>query len=509
MRDSLVERLAESIAANANGPAMDSANRLAAKDDRQGRIAKILSQAAIASHVCAFRGSYYWFDGEIYVEVGKDQLSLALSNAMKLCAITDADICVRGKAIIEFCRSQIGISTIDPSKSMICFSNGVLNIDTEEFSGFGSEKHVTNKLAYNYDPNATCPRWESFLAEVLPEKEDESVLQEYLGVIFMDRSKFKLEKMLFLVGTGSNGKSVVFETITGILGPDNVSNFDLSALTTGAGSGTNAYNIASVDGKLLNYCSDIGKRETNGDGIKNLISGEPCTARQIFKEPYSARHIPPMMANANELPPTTDHSKGYFRRLILITFGVHISDDKQDTQLSIKLRNEYSGIFNWILEGRRRFIANGFKFSNSQRSKDRVAEYEIESNSILMFLCENKYAAYPVYTSQSATIKPVSELYKEYCLYCEQSNFKKFSVKAFGGKMKEKRYGSGNNGARYYEIYKMPTVDDFSWISGGGKTSMSLTEWEEVVAFRNGFDKVVKVAPEKVNREEIDNVVPF
>jgi len=176
---------------------------------------------------------------------------------MKLCAVTDADICVRGKVIVEFCIKQIGISTIEPSKGIICFKNGVLNIDTEEFFNFSPDLHVTNKLEYEYDRTAKCPKWESFLSEVLPDKEDESVLQEYLGVIFMDRSKFKLEKMLFLVGTGSNGKSVVFETITGILGKDNVSNFDLSALTTGSGSGTNAYNIASVDGKLLNYCSDI------------------------------------------------------------------------------------------------------------------------------------------------------------------------------------------------------------------------------------------------------------
>jgi len=71
MRDSLVERLTSTIAANVNGGLMDTANRLTVKDERQGRIAKLLSDSAISSHVCAFRGSYYWFDGEIYVRLGK------------------------------------------------------------------------------------------------------------------------------------------------------------------------------------------------------------------------------------------------------------------------------------------------------------------------------------------------------------------------------------------------------------------------------------------------------
>ena len=52
--------------------------------------------------------------------------------------------------------------------------------------------------------------WRMFLDEVLPDKNMQKVLQEFLGSIFVDRRVAKMETMLVLRGSGSNGKSVVF-----------------------------------------------------------------------------------------------------------------------------------------------------------------------------------------------------------------------------------------------------------------------------------------------------------
>ena len=83
--------------------------------------------------------------------------------------------------------------------------------------------------------------------------------------------------MLVLRGSGSNGKSVVFETIMGILGRENVSNFGIGALITG---NERKKNIAFINGKRLNYCSEIQALEfgKDSDTLKSLISGEPTEA---------------------------------------------------------------------------------------------------------------------------------------------------------------------------------------------------------------------------------------
>ncbi|MEB3372615.1 hypothetical protein SFC43_01335 [Bacteroides sp. CR5/BHMF/2] len=110
------------------------------------------------------------------------------------------------------------------------------------------------KCSYDYNPEEHIFLWKQFIDEVLPDEGWQHVFQEFLGSIFIDRRTAKIETMLVLRGSGSNGKSVVFETIMGILGRDNVSNFGIGALITGT---ERKKNIAYINGKRLNYCSEI------------------------------------------------------------------------------------------------------------------------------------------------------------------------------------------------------------------------------------------------------------
>lgn len=108
---------------------------------------------------------------------------------------------------------------------------------------------------------------------VLPQTELQSVLAEYLGYIFFKSSSLKLEKVLLLYGTGANGKSVLFEIISALLGSESTTNFSLQSLTDEKG-----YQKAMIANKLLNYASEInGKLEASM--FKKLISGEPVEAR--------------------------------------------------------------------------------------------------------------------------------------------------------------------------------------------------------------------------------------
>ena len=120
----------------------------------------------------------------------------------------------------------------------------------------------------------------------MPDEGWQHVFQEVLGSIFIDRRTAKIETMLVLRGSGSNGKSVVFETIMGILGRDNVSNFGIGALITGT---ERKKNIAYINGKRLNYCSEIQALEIGRDSdvLKSLISGEPTEARPMYGDNFT------------------------------------------------------------------------------------------------------------------------------------------------------------------------------------------------------------------------------
>ena len=144
----------------------------------------------------------------------------------------------------------------DSGNIKINFLNTTLVIDMEGNVGEESHKkedYFFHVLSYNYNPKAECPGFRKFLDEVLPEKDVQIVLQEFVGCCL--NPGIKLEKVLCCVGSGFNGKSVFFEIILSLLGEDNVCSYNINSLCDDKG-----YSWAMIKNKLLNYSSDFGAR---------------------------------------------------------------------------------------------------------------------------------------------------------------------------------------------------------------------------------------------------------
>jgi putative DNA primase/helicase len=61
-------------------------------------------------------------------------------------------------------------------------------------------------LPFEFDETATCPMFQKYLDEVLPEKELQHIVAEFFGYVFT--KGLKMEKALLLYGSGANGKSL-------------------------------------------------------------------------------------------------------------------------------------------------------------------------------------------------------------------------------------------------------------------------------------------------------------
>jgi P4 family phage/plasmid primase-like protien len=207
-------------------------------------------------------------------------------------------------------------------------------------------------------------------------------LQEFLGLVFINRNKAKVETMMWLHGNGANGKSVIFNTIMGVLGSSNISNYDIFDLTA---SMNKERNVAKINGKLLNYCSDVDSKTIMNDSIKALISGEPMVARPMYQDSFTVYDIPLMMGNTNRVPYFKETSDAWLRRIRPIPFEITIPEEKQDKKLSDKLTREFSGILNWILVGRERIIKQNFHFTPSSRIEAFLRSYKNMGNTVKQF----------------------------------------------------------------------------------------------------------------------------
>lgn len=322
--------------------------------------------------------------------------------------------------------------------------NGTYHINSNG-SGKGNVLKSANKedyfkyqLPFEFNPDSKAPEFERFLNDVLPDKGCQNVLLEYIAYALT--RQLKLEKVLILYGTGSNGKSAFFEIITALLGATNVSTIDMRKICDESG-----YYRVGLDAKLLNYASEFGGKIDN-QMFKKLISGEPVEARHPNKEPIIIKDYCKFMFNANKLP-EVEHTDAFFRRPIILPFTTKIDKSIMDIHLPKRIiKNELSGIFNLVLDGLERLLRQD-GFSESELINNELAKFKKENNSVAMFLEEEHWIA-----SKTQKIRLI-DLYPFYERYCRESGQISFSRKNFSKRLKELDFIIEPGTNNYYYVW--------------------------------------------------------
>ena len=365
---------------------------------------------------CGEDGFYYYYNHR-YGLIKDQELKKVISGVMKRLKIGNVYQFGSIAGTFNMLKNEASIKIFEPQRRIISFKNCVL--DMSDYTRHDHDPQWMTRIGFgfDYDPNAKCLEWLRFLDYVIPDESSRRVFQEFLGLMFIDSDELSVATALYLYGTGSNGKSVVEGVIRGMLGDDYCSNYELSQLCN---SQSSDYLLADVNGKLLNFAVDMGDKEFSGGRYKALAAREPIMARPIGREPIKVKELPLLISNINKIPVITDSSDGFWRRFKIIHFPRKIEAKDQDARLGSKLRLEFSGIFNWIIEGRKRLMDNDGHFTRSEYMERMATEIRMESNSVLSYTMDSGYVANKVDGSVYSEVKVLSrtfmEQYKEYCL---------------------------------------------------------------------------------------------
>lgn len=428
--------LADNIRQHINKKDIEHAVSIKDNTSRIGKIAYIVHDAVVLSSLSYYSGGMYYFNGQFYSNVTKEEYGDTIYDLLRTMGVDSGDILFRAKDIIRISTVAVRKKVLIYEPHKICFTNGVFDTKSRFFMPFGTEHHIFGAVDYKYDGSLTdddAYLWHQFLREVLPDNRQRKLLQEFLGLLFISRQEAKVDSMLFMVGGGSNGKSVIFNTILGLLGRDNVSNYDVSALTSG---GERKHNLAVINGKRLNYCPDFGTKAVDDAAFKSLTAGEPQPARKLFADPFTAYDIPFLIGNGNKMPPTRDLTNGFFRRVMILPFNVEIPIEKQNRHLSEQLRDEYPAIFNWIIKGTDRIIKNKFKFTENEISSAAVREYQESSNNLFQWI-HDKALRYRGERYDSKKWVRAKYLYDNYTEWCVKFDEQPMNLKGFGVAMRD------------------------------------------------------------------------
>ena len=402
------------------------------------------------------RGIWYVYDGRIW---RPDEGGLKVAELAKLLAdklytfalqIKDEDTRNRyikrvqklqlrknRKTMVEDAKSvhPIPMSAFDRSTHLFNCQNGTLNLQTMEFREHRPDDFLTMVSGIAYDPNAFCPRWNSFISEVMcNDSELASYLQRALGYALTGDTS--LECMFILYGaTSRNGKGTTMETFLKIMG-DYGKTSNPEMLSTKFGN-TNASGpseeIARLAGiRFVNISEPEKKITFNAALVKRLTGNDTINARYLHENSFDFRPVFKIFINTNYLPNVSDMTLFNSGRLKIIPFKRHFEEAEQDKGLKALFAEEenLSGIFNWCLEGYKEF--RKFRLASPNAVVEAIQDYRNDSDRIGQFI-EAWLEEGEAYEVRSAAA------YKLYSDWCRKYNYNAENVKNFKNAM-EKRF---------------------------------------------------------------------
>lgn len=426
-----------------------------------------------------YKGCYYVFNGKIYEVVPK----VVLEQAYQLLVLDLALAPMLGVGTVmnkSFLEVIECYNILHPSFDIVAFSNGVVDfgagLQNPRVMPFSPDYHVTYYHPYEYNPKAKCDRFMNFLHEVLPDRTSRMILQMFLGLGLVQRGSAynqyegressKIELCLLLVGTGANGKSVMFDVACSLFGRDRISKMDYADLTAEGDEGMRGR--FPIKNAIFNWSSDsdpkkFGKRNTGM--FKRLVSGEPVPMRELGKNVLEANSIPYLIFNLNELPFPDDASLGFIRRLQYVSFDVTIPKERQDPELASKIiKNELSGVFNWVFRGALELKKRRYRFPAAEGSLKQLLISLLGSNPAYAWIRAYGMRSDAAAKGEISTWLPSRVLYEYMTRFCRNNDVEEKnipSIQKFGRDMWE-RYGffkKRSTEGNVYQIYGV-TLDD-------------------------------------------------
>lgn len=306
----------------------------------------------------------------------------------------------------------------------IALNDKLLNLKDNNFEVFHPEKKTFYHInASSQDLNIeNCPRWISFLNEVLVDKAgnpDQSlinVIQEMFGYCLANT--LEGHSSFFLVGDGNNGKSVMLSVLRAMIGEDFSESMSIETLTT------NNFSASALIGKKINICVEEESSFVKSDKFKAFVSGDHISIEYKYGARFQWKPTAKFVFATNELPTFSGFNEGLLRRIKIIPFNKRIDDKKRDTKLTGKLINEMGGIVKWALLGLERLRNNKYICTVSEQCKEKLLEFSGNLSSGVLFFREN-------YMEDDTSIAWASDMYEEYKAWAERVGKKRQSYYSF------------------------------------------------------------------------------
>ena len=373
-------------------------------------------------HIIRINNQLHIYKNGIYVPGARDIESVMISHIPQLNKTKRTEV-------MSYLDILIMENTEPAPAHMIAFRNGLYNVYDDSFVPFTHEHVITNKIEWDYNPNAYYDLTDEVLNNIACDDECiRALLEEMIGYCFFRRNE--LGKAFILTGSGSNGKSTFLNMLKTLLGKRNLSALDLKKLA-------DRFSTVMMFGKLANIGDDISDEfVTDAAEFKKVVTGETIDAEHKGQPKFDFDPYVKLIFSANSIPRIGKgrDTSAILRRLVIVPFNAKFDDKNPNFKPfigdSLKGQESMEYLIQLGIQGLKRVLTNR-KFTSSQKVQDELDEYEETNNPILGFFkdCDNEE-----FTIEN---EPTNKVYKKYQEYCIANSLTPLSNGEFSKQVKK------------------------------------------------------------------------
>ena len=351
----------------------------------------------------------------------------------------------RIRGALELARSNprvvASLDTLDAHPMLLNVANGTLDLTEGILRPHRAEDLLTTNSGVTYDPSAAAPLFTRFLEETftvhvadrIDKHETRSLIayvQRIAGYILTGSTGEQV--VLLFYGTGENGKSVLIEVLSALLG-ELARVIDIRALLftasdnrTGAGPSDH---IARLRGaRLVTTCEVEQGRRFDEATLKNLTGGDRITACFKFKSGFDFKPQFKIVIAANHLPKVHGTDRGIWRRIRVVPFSNVVQEP--DKELAAKIiATELPGVLEWAVEGCKAWRANGL--GSCLAVEMLTTAYREDQDIVGQFLADCCVVNPSVWT-------PTAMLHAAYTSWARETGAADLSQKAMTGRLTDR-----------------------------------------------------------------------
>lgn len=217
------------------------------------------------------------------------------------------------------------------------------------------EDRITRLTAVAPDPAMPCPTWREFLASVTQGDEDlERFLQVFAG--YSLTGSVKEHQMVFIHGDGGNGKSLLLNTLVGIMGEyAQVASMDTFAASKFERHSTD---LAAMRGARIVAVSEVAQGVGwNQQRLTQMTGGDKVRARFMRQDEFEYHPKFKLWVVGNHKPELGNVTEAMRRRMNIIPFTR--KPERPDPELFERLKPEWPAILHWMILGCLEWQAEG------------------------------------------------------------------------------------------------------------------------------------------------------